>query len=199
MLGAAIAQWMGTDMWLILSAFGVAGPWIQALGRLRCLVQGCCHGRPSPDIIGIRYTHPRSRVTRLAQLAGESLHPTPLYSIAWNILLGLFMARLWQVHTPLPVIPGVYLILSGIGRFVEECYRGEPQTPVVAGLRLYQWMAIGSVLGGALMTTAQTDSPWPNSALNLEAIGGAALLGFITWFALGVDFPNSNRRFSRLT
>src|SRR5450759_1460353 len=25
---------------------------------------------------------------------------------------------------------GVYLILSGMGRFVEEAYRGEPQTPV---------------------------------------------------------------------
>ena len=41
----------------------------------------------------------------------------------------------------------------GLGRFVEEAYRGEVQTPFLFGLRLYQWMAILSIVLGAICTT----------------------------------------------
>ncbi|MCP4105598.1 MAG: hypothetical protein GY749_08685 [Desulfobacteraceae bacterium] len=34
-----------TDGWQLAGAFSVAGQFVQAIGRLRCLVQGCCHGR----------------------------------------------------------------------------------------------------------------------------------------------------------
>jgi hypothetical protein len=34
----------------------------------------------------------------------------------------------------------MYLILSGVLRFMEEAYRGEPQTRRLAGLPIYQWL-----------------------------------------------------------
>jgi membrane-associated phospholipid phosphatase len=198
LVGAWISAWLGADPWLLLAAFSVAAPWIQSAGRLRCLVQGCCHGREADARVGIRYTHPRSRVCRLAHLAGVPVHPTPLYSILWNVVVGVLVARLWLVHAPLPMIVGVYSILAGLGRFVEESYRGEPQTPIRAGLRLYQWMAVASVVAGAIITTVRDAPRAPDVAWNWESLVVAACFAVLACVALGVDFPESNRRFARL-
>jgi hypothetical protein len=70
---------------------------------------------------------------------------------------------------------------------------------VIRGLRIYQWLAMGSVVGGILCTTIPSQSPptgfvAPTSALWVVAIG----LGLLSGAAMGVDFPGSNRRFSRL-
>ncbi|HUI57108.1 MAG TPA: prolipoprotein diacylglyceryl transferase family protein [Bryobacteraceae bacterium] len=197
-LGALAAPLFGASTWLVLAAFAAGGPWAQAMGRLRCLVQGCCHGRPAPEYIGIRYTHPRSRVCRLTGWKGVPLHPTPIYSILWNVLVALAVTRLWLVHAPLHLIAGLYCILTGLGRFVEEALRGEPQTPVWAGLRLYQWVAIASVLAGALMTALGASAPAPAAQMNWHTLPAAAALGLAVVFAMGVDFPDSQQRFSRL-
>lgn len=198
-IGASIARIAGAPLMPILAAFGIAMPWIQLLGRLRCLVQGCCHGRRSTPQAGIRYSHPRSRVGQLAQLSGVPIYPTPLYSIGANIVLGVILVRLRTLGASDALIVGVCLMLGGIARFVEESYRGEPQTPVIAGLHSYQWLAIASVVIGAVCTTipaapeAAGFQP-PNAALVWTALA----IAVVTGIAMGVDFPGSSRRFSRL-
>ncbi len=198
MFGCVIGHFTGTNIWLLFAAFGTAGPLIQAAGRLRCLVQGCCHGHRSNEIVGIRYTHPRSRVVRLAGLKDIPVHPTPLYSILWNIVTGVILARFWSLSLPPTFIAGMYLILNGMGRFVEESFRGEPQTPILGKLRLYQLMAILSVLSGIIFTMIKTDISLPSVQFNWTSIIAAGIFGLFTWFALGVDFPDSNKRFARL-
>lgn len=199
MIGALPAVLLGINFWIALAAFAVAGPWIQAAGRLRCLVQGCCHGRATVDVPGIRYTHPRSRVCRLAQLAGVPVHATPVYSILWNFVVGAALLRLLAVHAPGAMICGIYFLLSGAGRFAEEAYRGEPQTLVWCGLHLYQWIAAFTFVLGAVFTVIP--SPTMNSFAPLSA--GSILLAIacaaICWFVSGVDFPEASRRFARLT
>jgi len=196
--GALLAPFFGVSAWLVLAAFAAAGPWAQAMGRLRCLVQGCCHGRPGPDSIGIRYTHPRSRVCRMTQWTGVPLHPTPIYSILCNAFIALVITRLWFLHAPLHLIAGLYFILTGLGRFVEEAWRGEPQTPVFAGLRLYQWAAVASVSAGALMTSLGPSDPAPAAHFDWSTLLPSAAFGVLVCCAMGVDFPESSRRFSRL-
>jgi len=188
----------GRDAWLLVAAMAVGGCFTQAIGRLRCLVQGCCHGRPVDAPWGIRYTHPRSRVTRLSNLGGVALHPAPLYSILWVLLIGAVLVRLWTLGAPLPFIAGSYLVLAGLGRFVEEHYRGEPQTAQIAGLRLYQWLAIAFVVGGsAVMAAGGRSAPTPE-ALGPSAWRALFLVLLVSYVAYGVDLPGSNRRFSRL-
>lgn len=128
-LSAALA---GVPLLPLMGSFACAAPFIQIAGRLRCLVNGCCHGGPAPPVIGIRYTHRRSRVTRIAGLADVPLHPTPLYSITGNLVLGVALLRLRALGAADVLIVGLYLILSGIAGFVEESYRAEPQTRVIA-------------------------------------------------------------------
>lgn len=199
LLGAFISVLTGASPLLLLAAFCVGVPWVQAAGRLRCLVQGCCHGRPTSAQIGICYTHPRSRVCRLSQLSGVPVHATPLYSILWNIVIAFVMARLWSIHTPASFIVGVYLVLGGIGRFVEEAYRGEPQTATYAGLRLYQWLAAFSVLIGIFLTTLVHTPLVSTAQWHWSPVAIAFVCGIATTAALGIDFPNSTRRFARLT
>jgi prolipoprotein diacylglyceryltransferase len=198
-LGALLAPLFGASPWLVLAAFSAAGPWAQAMGRLRCLVQGCCHGRPAPEQIGIRYVHLRSRVCRMTKWTGVPLHPTPVYSFLWNSLIGLVIMRLWFLHTPLHLIAGLYFILNGLGRFVEEAWRGEPQTPALARLRLYQWAAVASVLAGVMMTALGASEPAPVAHFDWLASFPAAGFGLVVCCAMGVDFPESSLRFSRLT
>ncbi len=198
-VGAAFAcPLFDADIWLLLASVCVAGPVVQSLGRVRCLVQGCCHGRAAPSSVGIRYTHPRSRVCRLAHLEGVPVHPTPLYSIGWNVVVEVVVLRAFVLHAPAHVVGGLYLILGGLGRFVEESLRGEPQTRVLAKLRLYQWASIVQVVAGVLVSALGRGAPCPTPSLAhvplLVVVGG----GLLSAVALGVDFPDSNRRFSRL-
>ena len=186
------------DFFILLASFAMAAPWIQALGRLRCLVQGCCHGKPSNENIGIRFTHPNSRVNKISGLSGVPLHPTQLYSIGTNIITGLVLIRLFRIGISSSFIIGIYLILNGTGRFVEESFRGEAQTPYWSGMRIYQWIAIINILIGIIFSAIPNTGVLvfqPNLLSLIVAIG----MGILVTIASGVDFPESNRRFARLT
>jgi len=187
-------------MLLVLAAFAFAGPWTQAIGRLRCIVQGCCHGAPSvagdPGIV-VKSEH--SRVA-LAGLKGTRIYPTQLYSIIGNLVAAAVLVWLWTTGASLTLVGGLYLVLAGLVRFVEEGYRGEPLTKVVAGLHSYQWFAIGMVIAGLFVMTVDSPGAPPLSASALLPALGIGLVFFVVCsFAMGVDFPESQRRFSRLS
>jgi protein-S-isoprenylcysteine O-methyltransferase Ste14 len=202
-LGATAGAWSaamaGVPLAPLMAAFACAAPFIQIFGRLRCLVNGCCHGGPAPPTLGIRYVHRRSRVAQMARLAGVPLHPTPLYSIAGNLLIGLGLVRLRALGAADVLVIGLYLILSGMARFVEESYRAEPQTRIVAGLHIYQWLAVGQALAGIVTTTLPSTARAGGFTLpSPPLLAGAVVMALLAGAAMGVDFPRSNRRFSRL-
>jgi len=184
--------------WLVPAAFAVVAPWAQAAARLRCFANGCCHGAQCAPSCGVVYRNPHTRVVRIARLGGMPIHPTQLYSMTGNFLIGILLARLWAGGASLSLITGLYLALTGLARFVEEAWRGEPQTPSYAGLRLYQWLSAAAFAAGAALTavpeTAAAPCPEPCGA----AIWTGVVAGALTWFALSVDFPRSRKRFSRL-
>ena len=193
----------GNDPWIIFGAMAAAAPWIQAIGRIRCIVQGCCHGRPVHTChthLGLRHTNPSSRVCALSPYTGIPLHATPLYSIAFNLLIGTILLRLWTASASVALIAGLYFALAGLSRFVEEAYRGEPQTRRAWGLTEYQWLAVAFVLAAFVIWSlpggaAPAPAPdWLNATYWL-----ALPVGLLYAFAMSMDFPNSHRRYSRLT
>lgn len=193
-----ISPLTGLQPGILFGAFAVAAPWIQISGRFRCLVQGCCHGKEINNEYGIKFHHPRSRVTRLAGLADRPLHATQSYSIISNAVSGILLIRLWYENVSPEFIAGIYLMFNGLARFVEESYRGEPQTPIAGGLRLYQWLALASFALGAYMTTVVSTAVKPEIIFSAGQLVYAASIGLLTFFAMGVDFPLSNKRFARL-
>lgn len=193
-----VAVFAGVDAWRFLAASCVLLAFGQGLGRLRCLVNGCCHGRPAPASIGITYVHPMPRPTRLASLGGVPIHPTQLYALLWLVVVGIVLTRLWMLEAPLSFIAGLYFVLVGLGRFVEEHYRGEPQTAVIAGFRLYQWLTLVFVVGGAALTTLPSSAAPAPVPIGWPAIAVSLLAAVIGTASFGMDVPKSNRRFSRL-
>lgn len=196
-VAAAILQ---ISPWLLGAGLVLGAPAAQALGRLRCLVQGCCHGRlvyhPSKGIV---YKRPQSRVLRIAKLGNQPVHPTPLYSIYANAFVQILLVRLLLAGAPQTQLIGVYLVVSGSLRFIEEAYRGEPQTPVWRGLKLYQWLALAQAITGVAFTLLRSAPVPALSGLSIAGIGAALLVGSIAGFAMGIDFPGAKRRFSQLT
>jgi protein-S-isoprenylcysteine O-methyltransferase Ste14 len=197
-VGVLAAQFWRGDGWLLFAAFATAAPVIQGVGRLRCLVQGCCHGRPCADHLGIRYRQPLSRVCKMAHWANTPVYPTPLYSIIGNAVIFGLLLRLWLSGADCGLVAGAYLILSACARFMEEAYRGEPQTMRFGGLALYQWLALLFVIAGARFTVLPSPPAPSLAGLSAWPLVYAVPFGLLVWFAMGVDFPESNRRFSRL-
>lgn len=198
-LAILVIRWMGLNVWIMLGVFAVFMPWVQAIGRLRCLVNGCCHGAPSNEYLGIHYVHPRSRVCFISNLKGTALHPTQLYAMIWLTLVGGLQFRLWYSGASMSLLIGLYLMLNGLGRFVEEAYRGEPQTPIFAKLRLYQWAAIASLLIGMVLTVFEAPLPPAFTGIGWKTLSAGMINWLIVQFLMGIDFPKSNLRFSRLT
>jgi len=198
-LGCLISSiFLNVSFFLIAAATCVVAPLAQAVGRLRCLIQGCCHGALCKPNQGIRYHHERSRVVKLAGWKGKFVYPTPLYSILANMIYGGFLIKLWINGTEISMLMGLSFIFSGLSRFTEESYRGEPQTPILWKLRLYQWIALIFIFIGALFTTISSPFSHSDFHLSLSIIAFAIFSGLIALFLGGVDFPKSNKRFSRL-
>jgi phosphatidylglycerol:prolipoprotein diacylglycerol transferase len=185
---------------LVLAAFALAGPWMQAIGRLRCVVQGCCHGAPTLAADrGIVVDNEHSRVV-LAGLKGTVIYPTQLYSILGNMAAAAGLACLWVLGASLTLIIGLYLVLGGLVRFVEEGYRGEPLTKIVAGLHSYQWFAAAMVGAGLVVLTLDAPGAPAVTASGLPpALGMGVVFFIVCGLAMGVDVPASRRRFSRLS
>jgi prolipoprotein diacylglyceryltransferase len=182
------------------AGLALSAPWIQAIGRLRCLVQGCCHGRAANNAeTGIRYNRSQSRVVRIAKLKGVPLYPTPLFSIYANAILGILLVRFAIAGLSASLILGVYFVVTGATRFTEEAFRGEPQTPIYCGIKLYQWLAIAMVIFGIIWTLIPSSALPSPSVIDGFQLAAAAVAGLLYAIAMGVDFPRSTRRWSSLT
>ena len=167
-VAGVLAGLAGGDPWLLVAAFAAAAPLIQAVGRLRCLVNGCCHGRPRPP--------PSASPTRTEDPplpAGRSGGPAP--PDAASPCSGTSPARRFScasVHRRAAgLVLGLYLLLNGFGRFAEEAYRGEPQTPVLPGLPLYQWTALASVVCRCAVTVLGSRAAASPPELHAASVG----------------------------
>ena len=75
--------------------------------------------------------------------------PTPLYEFLFAVLLLWIIWELGKRSRPIGWLTGVYLILSGIGRFLVEFIRINPR--IYWGMSNAQVAALGSVAAGILV------------------------------------------------
>jgi prolipoprotein diacylglyceryltransferase len=205
-LGAAVgvvAVHLAFDIPIVTVALACAlgAPLAQAIGRLRCLAQGCCHGIETRPELGIRVWQPQSRVVALSGLTGRSILITQLYSIMFNSALGFLLLSLYLSDgVDGTLILGLYLILTGIERFAEDAYRGENQTRRAGGLQENQWIAIAALILGMVITLLPSAPPTaPDGVLKPSIILASVLVGLVAAFAMSMDFPKATIRYSRLS
>lgn len=94
-----------------------------AIGRVGCLLGGCCYGRPFAGPWAVTYTHPLSPLHD-----GIARHPWPLYEATLMLLFALWLATAGAPATR-GVRPGyhgaLYLAVYAIVRFSLEFFRGD--------------------------------------------------------------------------
>ncbi len=103
-----------------------------AVGRIGCLLGGCCHGVPTDLPWAI-------------ELHGVRGHPTQVYDGLFN--LALFFI-LWRLRDRMPqrgALFKLYLVAYGAFRFWQEFLRVNP--PLALGLTMPQWACL-LLLGG---------------------------------------------------
>jgi len=144
-----------------------------AIGRLGCVVAGCCHGRPGKRglVYDERYT------THLPPwLVGVKLVPVQAIESA---LVALIVA-VGLVVVADPHVPGAafvfYVDAYAVVRFGLEELRGDSSRRFARGLSEAQWLSLTLVLGMALLGLAGVT---PGGAVTLVApalIGTAAVV-----------------------
>ena len=153
----AVAFWFmrrhRLPVWATCDAFAPGIALGQAIGRLGCLMAGCCYGRPTELPWGITFTDTLAAANVGTPLE-VSLHPTQLYeSGAALIILGalLLMERRG------PGFPGrtfwAYLLLYPTARFIIEFYRGDPRGSVFDLLSTSQFVSLLLIPTSIVMLT----------------------------------------------
>lgn len=184
----------------LYGAFCLAAPVAQIFGRVRCLIQGCCHGGASSNSDSIVVHNHHSRVCSMSNLCDTPISPTQIYSMIGNLFLELILIIYWFSGVNLTTIIGTYYIGSGLIRFVEESYRGEPGTKIVRNLRIYQWFSIGIYVSGLLILLIPSAKTYSWQIKDLWQIGIYFIVFFILCaIAMSVDMPESKVPFSKLS
>jgi phosphatidylglycerol:prolipoprotein diacylglycerol transferase len=144
-LAVAVSIWYirrnGMPLWTTCDMFAPGIALGHVVGRLGCLMAGCCYGKPTDLPWGITFTDPAA-TANVGTPLNEPLHPTQLYEAGAELLiLGVLLATERRGRT----FPGrtfwAYLLLYAISRFVIEFYRGDPRG-MVFGLSTSQFVSL---------------------------------------------------------
>jgi phosphatidylglycerol---prolipoprotein diacylglyceryl transferase len=84
--------------------------------------------------------------------ANAMVQPTPVYEFLFSLALAWLLWRLGAKARPLGWLTGLYLVLSGIGRFLVEFVRLNPR--LYWGMSNAQVAALGSVVVGVVVVMA---------------------------------------------
>ena len=107
----------------------------QAIGRVGCVLNGCCYGVETSAFCAIIYTHPDSFAP-----IGVPVHPTHIYEIIYNLLVFAVLLRLRGRFKPDGSLFLIYLSLYSLWRFGIGFIR--EGTPFLFGLHEAQVIAL---------------------------------------------------------
>ena len=106
-----------------------------AIGRVGCLLNGCCFGKPCDAPWAIHFP---ADSWPSYMYHGLALHPTQIYSLSWNLLIALFLLLYDRGRHASGQLFALFLILYGPGRFVVEFFRYYEQSMKLFALGSWQ-------------------------------------------------------------
>lgn len=128
--------WTTTDVFAPGIALG------HVVGRMGCLLAGCCFGKPASVPWAITFTDPLA-MANVGTPLGIPLHPTQLYDAGAEALI---LAFLLVFERRGRAFPGrtfwTYMLLYGVTRFVVEFYRGDNRGMVFDTLSTSQFVSV---------------------------------------------------------
>jgi phosphatidylglycerol:prolipoprotein diacylglycerol transferase len=121
-------KFQARDLWPLLPALAFG----HGIGRIGCLLAGCCFGKPTSFFWGI-YLHDHYR------------HPTQLLEAIGLFIIGFYLLK---SKAPRILLIGHYLISYGILRLVIESLRGDVVRGLWGPLSPSQWVSYVLVVAG---------------------------------------------------
>lgn len=136
---------------LEMGDFAISGvPLGHALGRIGCLVNGCCFGSETKCALSVA-------------VEGVNRHPTPLYEAAGNLLVYLLLLLFTRTSPPRGRVLALYLLTYPVLRFGLEFLRGDDRI-TFAGLHLAQLVSLALFTCGAVLWYASGRPPATSNA-----------------------------------
>jgi phosphatidylglycerol:prolipoprotein diacylglycerol transferase len=86
------------------------------------------------------------------------VQPTPVYELLFSIVVCWILWKLGEKQKPIGWLTGMYLLLTGIGRFLVEFVRINPK--LYFGMSNAQVAALGSVVAGIVVMVWATRAQW---------------------------------------
>jgi phosphatidylglycerol:prolipoprotein diacylglycerol transferase len=114
----AYARWRRLGVWKIADVLAPSIALGHAFGRVGCLMNGCCYGRPTNLPWAIRF--PANHDT-----GGAPVHPTEIYEALLNLLLYVALAWAYRRKRFDGQIFAAYLVAYAILRAFVEMFRGD--------------------------------------------------------------------------
>lgn len=151
--GFVWCSWKKVPAWTMADILAPSLALGHALGRVGCLLNGCCFGRACS--MPWAWTYPKSHETR-----GLPVHPTQLYeavlclalagALAWGFRRRRFEGQLFAL----------YLLAYGVMRGVVELYRGDyPASALTAGIWTpAHWVSAGIIVFGGVLYVVRRGS-----------------------------------------
>jgi phosphatidylglycerol:prolipoprotein diacylglycerol transferase len=128
--------WTTTDVFAPGIALG------HIVGRLGCLLAGCCFGKPASVPWAMTFTDPVARANVGTPL-GIPLHPTQLYEAGAETLILVFLLAFERRGRPFPGRTfWTYMLLYGVSRFAVELFRGDRRGMVFDVLSTSQFVSV---------------------------------------------------------
>jgi len=163
LIGAALAVVLRTrskqlPLWRLADVLAPSIALGCVFGRLGCLMNGCCYGRPAALPWAIRFPHDspawqQHRALGLADEQGRSawVHPTQLYDALLNLALYAGLAWLFRRRRFDGQVFAVYLMGYALFRSVVELFRGDyPASHRLGGWTPAQLAGVGIFAAGAV-------------------------------------------------
>ena len=126
-------------------------PLCHGIARLGCFMAGCCYGRPAHGAVpwAVVFRDPRAEVP--AQLLGLLLHPTQLYEAAGDfsiaaLLCLVVLPRVESGSLRRGTLCFAYFAAYGIVRFINDFFRGSPETLPGISITAAQALSLGAIL-----------------------------------------------------
>lgn len=126
-------------VYLDLTILGMGA--LHTVGRVGCLMAGCCHGRPHR--LGIRYSEEHARQGFPDHLVGVRLFPIQLVESFWVLTITAIGCVILLTQTTPGMALSWYIVAYSTGRFCFEFLRGDPERPYLLGFSEAQWISVG--------------------------------------------------------
>ena len=118
-------------VWTVTDVFAPGIALGHVIGRLGCLLAGCCFGRVAPGLPWAITFHSEFAAQNVGTPLEQPLHPTQLYEAGAELLILGFLLLTERRGRPFPGRTfWSYMLLYAVSRFIIEFYRGDSRGDV---------------------------------------------------------------------